>query len=67
MKSTDVTEAQMVQARQFLRRVTNGWVNGESRLDFEVMARILAWYGEIRHKGGEIPSGLCEKSLERWR
>ena len=70
MKGTDVTDAQLAHAQEFLRSAAGGKSDPEVMesqkyvtVDKEDIIRLLAWYGAIRAKGGrETPAPLVHRT-----
>jgi hypothetical protein len=70
MKGTDVTDAQLAHAQEFLRSAAGGKFDPEFMesqkyvtVDKEDIIRLLAWYGAIRAKGGrETPAPLVHRT-----
>ena len=70
MKGTDVTDAQLAHAQDFLRSAAGGKFDPEFMetqkyvtVDKEDIIRLLAWYGAIRAKGGrETPAPLVHRT-----
>ena len=54
MKGTDVTDAQLIHAGQFLQRAkdpsTQTWRGDAVTIHIPDLVRLLAWYGAIRAK-----------------
>jgi len=69
MKGTDVTDAQLAHAQDFLRSAAGGKFDPEFMetqkyvtVDKEDIIRLLAWYGSIRAKSGrETPNPLVHR------
>jgi hypothetical protein len=67
MKGTDIGTPEMESAAKFLELVSgNAWPIDAERISIprEKLIRLIAWYGEIRAKGGDHP-GIPARVEER--